>query len=104
MDSGGLAASRAAKKDQLLVPMQAYLDLKSLYDAAVQSKHGKNGWAFRRLEQNSCENFICRGEVDAALDAKRAAMQQRLELEGAGGAEVVDDSDQDYGVEVEREG
>eukprot|EP00961_Rhodomonas_salina_P029076 392034-Rhodomonas_salina.1 len=45
-----------------------------------------------------------RGEVDAALDAKRAAMQQKRELEGAGGAEVVDDCDQDDGVEVEREG
>eukprot|EP00961_Rhodomonas_salina_P298630 3938231-Rhodomonas_salina.1 len=39
MDSGGLAASGAAQKDQLLVPMQAYLDVKSRYDAAVQSKH-----------------------------------------------------------------
>eukprot|EP00961_Rhodomonas_salina_P105296 1418200-Rhodomonas_salina.1 len=56
------------------------------------SKHGKNSKAYSRLEQSSCESIIGRAEVDAVLDAKRAA--QQLRKQDAGGGEGAEGDDE----------
>eukprot|EP00961_Rhodomonas_salina_P198218 2674586-Rhodomonas_salina.1 len=107
MDSGGLAASGAAKKDQFLVPIQAFLDVKQGYDSSMKSKHWKNWKAFSRLELTSTENFLGSGEVDKVLNAKKSTTQQcykqQKQQQVVGRADGVESCYDDV-VEVEKKG